>query len=228
LQTHVEPILTAWKERCVSEQLLEPKVIYGFFPCQSEGNELIIYQDDLLTERLRFSFPRGGKKSLCLADFFRAKTMGSMDMSTMDASNMDVLALQIVTVGDIARQTAQHLFEAGHYQDYFFYHGLSAEMAEATAEYWHKRIRSLWGIDSADGPTPEKILASEYQGERFSFGYPACPNLADQSLLFELLEPERIGISLTELSLLVPEQSTSALILHHPEAHYFDVGPVTH
>ncbi len=210
----VRPIYEELKERSKREQLLKPRVVYGYFPCQSSGNDLIILEDDQNTERLRFTFPRqpSGKR-LCLADFFAAKESG----------RIDVVAFHLVTMGSRASEYAQELFKSDNYADYLYFHGLSVEGAEALAEFWHKRIREELGIAGEDAEDVRKLFRQQYQGSRFSFGYPACPSLDDQAKLFELLDPSRIGVELTEEFQLDPEQSTSAIIVHHPEAKYFSV-----
>jgi 5-methyltetrahydrofolate--homocysteine methyltransferase len=210
----VKPIYEELKSRSQREELLTPRVVYGYFPCHSSGNDLVILNDDRETERMRFTFPRqpAGKR-LCLADFFAAK----------DSGRIDVVAFHLVTMGSRASVYSQELFKADNYADYLYFHGLSVEGAEALAELWHKRIREELGIASADAADVRKLFRQQYQGSRFSFGYPACPNLEDQSKLFELLEPGRIGVALTEEFQLDPEQSTSAIIVHHPEAKYFSV-----
>lgn len=210
----VRPVFAEWKSRSVSENLLIPKVVYGYYPCQSDGNDLILYQDDFKTERQRFTFPRQPEGHyLCISDFFAAK----------DSGKMDVIGCMLVTVGAQASEFAAKLFEANNYSDYLYFHGLSVETAEALAEYWHRQIRAELRINSSDDPDTRKIFQQVYRGSRYSFGYPACPYLEDQSKLFELLEPERIGVSLTDEFHLIPEQSTSAIIVHHPEAKYFNV-----
>jgi 5-methyltetrahydrofolate--homocysteine methyltransferase len=210
----VRPIYAELKERSKASQLLVPRVVYGYFPAQSEGNDLIVYQEDKQTERMRFTFPRQPVgKHLCLADFFAAK----------DSGRMDVVAFHLVTVGRRASEYAQELFKGDKYADYLYFHGLSVESAEALAEMWHKRIREELGIAGQDAPELTKLFHQAYQGSRFSFGYPACPNLEDQTKLFELIDPARIDVSLTEEFQLEPEQSTSAIIIHHPEAKYFSI-----
>ncbi|MBI3587525.1 MAG: hypothetical protein HY088_10380 [Ignavibacteriales bacterium] len=136
---------------------------------------------------------------------------------------MDVLACHVVTVGQTASNYARKLYAGNHYKDYLYFHGLSVESAEALAELWHKRIREELGIAEKDAPDIRKLFSQGYQGSRYSFGYPACPNLEDQAKLFKLLHPERIGVSLTEEFQMEPEQSTSAIIVHHPEARYFNI-----
>ncbi|HEX3557940.1 MAG TPA: methionine synthase [Pyrinomonadaceae bacterium] len=210
----VRPVYDELKERSKREGLLVPRVVYGYFPCQSEGNDLIIYQEDERTERVRFTFPRQtvGRR-LCLADFFASKESG----------RVDVCAFHLVTVGRRASEYAQELFRADNYADYLYFHGLSVESAEAMAELWHKRVREELGIAGRDAQELAKLFHQGYQGSRFSFGYPACPNLEDQTKLFELLDPARIGVELSEEFQLVPEQSTSAIIVHHEEAKYFSI-----
>lgn len=211
---HVRPVYEELKERSKREGLLVPRVVYGYFPCQSAGNDLIIYQDDERTERMRFTFPRqpAGKR-LCLADYFAAQ----------DSGRMDVVGFHLVTVGRRATEYSQELFKSDNYAEYLYFHGLSVEAAEALAELWHKRIREELGIAGRDASEVAKLFHQGYQGSRFSFGYPACPNLDDQVKLFELLDPSRIEVELTEEFQLDPEQSTSAIIVHHEEAKYFSI-----
>ena len=210
----VRPIYNELKERSREEKLLLPSVVYGYFPCQSSGNDLIVYQEDQKTERLRFTFPRQpAGKHLCLADFFAAQESG----------RMDVVAFHLVTVGRRASEYAQELFKSDNYARYLYFHGLSVESAEALAELWHKRIREELGIADEDANEVTKLFHQNYQGSRFSFGYPACPNLEDQAKLFELLDPSRIQVALSEEFQLDPEQSTSAIIVHHAEAKYFSI-----
>jgi 5-methyltetrahydrofolate--homocysteine methyltransferase len=211
---HVRPTYNILKERSKRERLLTPRVVYGYFPCQSSGNDLIIYEADEKTERMRFTFPRQPEgKRLCLADYFASQGSGKMD----------VVAFHLVTMGRRASQYSQELFKADNYTEYLFFHGLSVESAEALAELWHKRIREELKIAERDAPDLNKLFRQAYQGSRFSFGYPACPNLEDQAKLFELLEPSRIDVELTEEFQLDPEQSTSAIIVHHEEAKYFSI-----
>jgi cobalamin-dependent methionine synthase I len=210
----VRPVFEEWKARSDSEKLLIPKIVYGYYPCQSEGNDLILFQDDMRTEKLRFSFPRQDEGHyLCISDYFASK----------DSGKMDVIGCMLVTVGRQASEFSAKLFESNNYTDYLYFHGLSVETAEALAEYWHRQIRAELAIAGSDNPDIKKIFQQSYRGSRYSFGYPACPNLEDQTKLFELLEPARIGVSLTEEFHLEPEQSTSAIIVHHPEAKYFNV-----
>ncbi len=218
LDETVYPKFAETKAQVIREKLLEAKLVYGYFPCQSSGNDLIIYQDDERTERLRFTFPRQplqqrGGKNLCLADYF----------ASVDSGKIDVVAFDLVTMGRRASEYSAELFRSDNYQDYLLFHGLSVESAEALAEMWHKRIREELGIASNDSPELARLFHQGYQGSRYSFGYPACPNIEDQTKLFELLQPERIDVTLTDEFMLEPEQSTSAIILHHPEAKYFNI-----
>ena len=218
LKTEVYPKFKEIKAQAIREKLLEAKLVYGYFPCQSEGNDLIIYEADEKTERLRFTFPRQpveqrGGKNLCLADYFASKKSGKID----------VVAFDLVTMGRSASAHAAKLFKADNYTDYLLFHGLSVESAEALAEMWHKRIREELCFAGNDAPELAKLFHQGYQGSRYSFGYPACPRLEDQTKLFELLKPERIGVELSEEFQLDPEQSTSAIIIHHPEAKYFNI-----
>ncbi len=210
----VRPVYEELKARCVRERLLVPRVVYGYFRAQSSGNDLIVYGTDARTERARFTFPRqpAGKR-LCLADYF----------ASVDSGYMDVVAFDLVTVGRRASEYSQELFKRDNYADYLYFHGLSVESAEALAEYWHKHVRRELGIADQDSKDLNKLFRQGYQGSRFSFGYPACPNLEDQTKLFELLDPARIEVELSEEFQLEPEQSTSAIIIHHPEARYFSI-----
>ncbi|MBL8059793.1 MAG: B12-binding domain-containing protein [Chthonomonas sp.] len=194
--------------------VLTPKVAWGYFWAQSEGNDLVIFEDDKKTERLRFNFPRqrDGRRQ-CLADFFRP----------VGDSEMDVAGFSIVTVGSAVSDAERALFARGEFQDYLFVHGMGVETAEALAEYWHKLMRAEMGIGHNDPADIKGLFGVKYQGARYSFGYPACPNLEDQAKLFELLDPGRIGIELSEEFMLVPEQSTSAIVIHHPAAKYFNI-----
>jgi len=217
LDGEVEGVLRSWVARCVEEQLLVPAVVYGYFPARSDGDDLIVYHEDGRTEWVRFKFPRQPtERRLCIADFFRP----------VSSDEPDVSAFHLVTMGPRVGEEAGRLFERDRYTDYLHLHGLGVEMAEALAELWHRRIREELGIAGEDAPTIEALFDQGYRGCRYSFGYPACPNLEDQRQLFELIRPERIGVSLTEEFQLVPEQSTSAIIVHHPEARYFTIPKV--
>ncbi len=211
---HVRPVFEEVKDRSERDGLLVPKAVYGYFHCQSSGNDLIVYHDDAETERVRFTFPRqpSGKR-LCLADYF----------ASVDSGRMDVVAFHLVTMGRRASEYSHELFKSDNYADYLYFHGLSVESAEALAELWHKHIRQELNIADRDAKNLNELFRQGYQGSRFSFGYPACPNLEDQAKLFELLDPSRIDVELTEEFQLDPEQSTSAIIIHHPEARYFSI-----
>jgi 5-methyltetrahydrofolate--homocysteine methyltransferase len=209
----VRPIYEELKERSKRERLLVPKVVYGYFACQSSGNDLIVYGANE-HEQVRFTFPRqAAGKHLCLADFFASRESG----------RMDVVGFHLVTVGRRASEYAHELFQSDNYSDYLYFHGLSVETAEALAEYWHKHMREELGIAGSDATILTRLFHQQYQGSRYSFGYPACPRLEDQEKLFTLLDPARIDVSLSEEFQLEPEQSTSAIIVHHPEAKYFSI-----
>lgn len=197
------------------EGILQPRVVYGYYPCNSDGDDLIIYDpDDHDREIERFSFPRQSKRDrLCISDFFR-------DVQT---GEKDVVGFQCVTMGSQVSRRAKELFEANEYTEYLYMHGMGVESAEALAEMWHKRMRAELGIGGDDSPKVRDLFTQKYRGSRYSFGYPACPEMSDQEKLFRLLKPERIGCVLTENWQIDPEQSTSAIIVHHPQAKYFNV-----
>jgi 5-methyltetrahydrofolate--homocysteine methyltransferase len=209
----MRPTLRAELDIAKAEGWLVPAVLWGYFPVNSEGNELVVWtDDDRRSEQLRFSFPRQREDpSLCIADFFRSVESGEADYA----------AFHVVTVGDAASQRERELFAEDRYQEYLLCHGLSVEMTEALAELWHYRIREEWGFADEDGPTITGLFRQQYRGSRYSWGYPACPDLEDQAKLDDLLELHRIGVRLTEEFQLEPEQSTSAIIVPHPEAKYF-------
>lgn len=214
LQEKIYPDYEDLKARIKAEGLLEPRVVYGYFPCQSQGDDLIIYDEDLRSERMRFTFPRQkDDRFLCLADYF----------APVESGRMDVVAFHLVTMGTVASEHSAQLFASNNYKEYLYFHGLSVECAEALAELWHKRIRQELGIAGKDATDIRRLFSQGYQGARYSFGYPACPNLEDQAKLMDLLRGERIGVRLTEEFQLVPEQSTTAIIVHHPEARYFTI-----
>lgn len=193
---------------------MEPKVTWGYFWCASDGNDLIIYEEDQQTERTRFKFPRQrDQKRQCLADFFQP----------VESGVRDVVPFHIVTVGSEISEYERSLFAAGDFQEYLFVHGMGVETAEALAEYWHLQIRREMGIDDQEPESNKLLFSAKYHGARYSFGYPACPNLEDQTQLMSLLDPAGIGIELSTEFMLVPEQSTSAIIVHHPEAKYFNI-----
>jgi 5-methyltetrahydrofolate--homocysteine methyltransferase len=201
-----------------SKGWLEAAVVYGYFPCVSEGNDLIILHHEgpqKGKERMRFSFPRQSRdRRLCLSDFFASK----------DSGKTDVVAFHVVTMGNTVSKAANTLFESNQYRDYLELHGLSVQLTEALAEHWHARVREELSVRLDDSPDLQGILDQGYRGSRYSFGYPACPDIEQQTLLCELLEPERIGVQLSEEFQLHPEQSTSAIIVHHPEAKYFNAN----
>ncbi|MFG2737129.1 methionine synthase [Streptomyces harbinensis] len=212
LETEGRPRLRGWLDRLHTENLLEAAVVYGYFPCHAEGQDLVILDEDG-KERTRFTFPRQRRgRRLCLADFFRPAESGETD----------VVALQAVTVGSRVSGATAELFAADAYRDYLELHGLSVQLAEALAEFWHARVRAELGIGGADPATLGGMFRTEYQGCRYSLGYPACPDLEDRAKIADLLRPERIGVTLSEEFQLHPEQSTDAIILHHPEANYFN------
>jgi 5-methyltetrahydrofolate--homocysteine methyltransferase len=208
------PIFEELKQRCIDEKLLIPEVVYGYFLCNSAGDEVIIYDENGAREIERFRFPRQAEGSLlCIADYF----------APVNSGKKDVIGMMVVTVGHRASEVSKKLFESDKYADYLYFHGLSVETAEALAEYWHKKMREEIGIAGDDAKEIRELFQQGYRGSRYSFGYPACPNLEDQARLFRLLEPARINIALTEEFQIVPEQSTSAIIVHHLEAKYFNV-----
>jgi 5-methyltetrahydrofolate--homocysteine methyltransferase len=206
------PVLREWVARAKSEKLLVPEVAYGFYPCNGDGNDLVVWDPDSGEERERFTFPRQRRgRYLCLADYFR----------DVDSGERDVLGIQVVTVGRRISEVAAELFADDHYQDYLFAHGFGVEMAEALAELWHQRVRAELGLAGDDAADKDGLFHQGYRGSRYSFGYPACPDLEEQRRLFRLVDPSPIGVRLTEESMLDPEQSTSAIIVHHPQAKYF-------
>jgi len=212
VETEGRPRMRKWLDRIQTEGWLDAGVVYGYFPCVSEGNDLVVLNDDG-TDRLRFTFPRQRRdRRLCLADFFRPRESGEID----------VVGFQVVTIGSRVSDATAELFAENAYRDYLELHGLSVQLAEALAEFWHRRIREELGTASEDSTDVQAVLEHQaYRGSRYSFGYPACPDLEDRAKIVELLRPERIGVSLSEELQLHPEQSTDALIVHHPEAKYF-------
>jgi len=223
------PVLRKLEDEVFESGLFAPAVVYGYFPAQGDGNDVIVYEppktqaarpcgtrwDEGLPELLRFTFPRQREgRRLSIADFFAPKSSGKMD----------VLGLSLVTIGPAASLETQRLFEGGEYTKYLYLHGLSVETAEALAEFHHKKMREELGIAGEDAPQIRDLFHQKYRGSRYSFGYPACPNLEDQTKLFALLKPEEnVGVRLTSGFLLEPEQSTSAIVVHHPAAKYFVV-----
>ena len=220
VETEGRPRLRYWLDRLTADKVLEAAVVYGYFPAYSEGNELVVLDETGQVERARFAFPRQRQgRRLCLADFFAPRR---------DDGRLDVVALQLVTIGQPISEYAAKLFARHEYRDYLEVHGLSVQLTEALAEYWHRRIRSELvlpdGRTVADEDPPDLagLLRTEYRGCRYSFGYPACPNLEDRAKVVELLGAERIGVQLSEEFQLVPEQATDAIVVHHPEANYFN------
>ncbi|MFD5034934.1 methionine synthase [Streptomyces sp. NPDC058405] len=212
VETEGRPHLRGWLDQLHTQNMLEAAVVYGYFPCVSKGDDLILLNDDG-SERTRFTFPRQRRgRRLCLADFFRPEESG----------DVDVVGLQVVTVGSKIGETTAELFERNAYRDYLELHGLSVQLAEALAEYWHARVRSELGFAGEDPSDVEDMFALKYRGARFSLGYGACPDLEDRAKISDLLEPERIGVRLSEEFQLHPEQSTDAIVIHHPEAKYFN------
>ena len=210
-ETHGRPRLRMWLDRMQTEGLLTAGVVYGYYPAASQGNDLIVL-DEAGQQRARFSFPRQRRdRHLCLADFFRARGTGQPD----------VVAFQLVTVGSAVSEATAALFAKDAYREYLELHGLSVQLTEALAEYWHTRVRAETGLAGDDPADLDGILKVGYRGCRYSFGYPACPDLEDRAKIVRLLAPGRIGVTLTEEFQLVPEQSTDALIAFHPEARYF-------
>ena len=212
VETEGRPRLRGWLDKLQTENLLEAAVVHGYFPCVSKGEDLILLHEDG-TERTRFTFPRQRRgRRLCLADYFRPEESGETD----------VVGLQVVTVGSRIGGATAELFEANSYRDYLELHGLSVQLAEALAEYWHARVRAELGFAGEDPQDVEDMFALKYRGARFSLGYGACPDLEDRAKIADLLEPARIGVELSEEFQLHPEQSTDAIVIHHPEAKYFN------
>ncbi len=218
VESEGRPRLRALLNQVQSQGWLNAAVVYGYFPCVSEGNDLIILHHegpDAGRERVRFSFPRQSRdRRLCISDFFAAK----------DSGKVDVVAFHVVTMGSVISDAAAKLFAENRYREYMELHGLSVQLTEALAEHWHARVREEMSVLDMDAPDLAGILDQGYRGSRYSFGYPACPDIEQQVQLCELLEPERIGVELSEEFQLHPEQSTSAIIVHHPEAKYFNAN----
>ena len=210
----LRPIVNRIAEQTIAENILRPAASYGYWQAAAQGNDLILFGEDGSTEAARFSLPRQDKKDgLCIADF----------VTEVDTDQRSAVGLQVVTMGQRVSEAAREIFEADKYQDYLYLHGFGIEMTEALAEYVHKRIRTELGFGAEDSPEASKLLKQQYRGARYSFGYPACPNLGDQRALLELLGAEAIGVRMADEDQLHPEQSTSALILVHPQASYFSV-----
>ncbi|MBA4181636.1 MAG: methionine synthase [Anaerolinea sp.] len=216
IEAEVRPVFRRMQEQAIATQLLTPQAVYGYFPCQADKNGLLVWRDFVdgkpVGEPVRFEFPRQpSDKRLCIADFYRP----------VESGEYDTVAFTLVTMGARASEFAQELFQKNDYRDYLHFHGFAVETAEAFAEYFHHRVREELGIAAGDAPDLKKVIAGGYQGSRFSFGYPACPDLEEQVGIAELLQPARIGVELSETFQWHPEQSTSAIIAHHPEARYF-------
>ncbi len=210
----VRPVLNRMLDICAQETILQPCAAYGYWPCTRSGDSVILFDTDGATEVAHFTFPRQARPDgLCIADFFKSD----------DDQQMHTIALQVVTLGARASDVARAWFAADRYQDYMYLHGLSVEMTEALAEYVHKLIRVELGLAAEEARDLDGILKREYRGARYSFGYPACPNIADQHKLLALLGADRIGISMSEEDQLYPEQSTSAIVCLHPQAKYFTI-----
>jgi 5-methyltetrahydrofolate--homocysteine methyltransferase len=218
VETEGRPRLRAWLDQLTADQVLEAAVVYGYFPCYADGNDLVVLDENGHSERARFSFPRQrAERRLCLADFFRPRETGELD----------VVALQLVTVGHPVSEYTAKLFARDAYRDYLEVHGLSVQLTEALAEYWHTRVRAELALPSGGtvgdaDPDLAGILRTDYRGCRYSLGYSACPELEDRAKMVDLLGAERIGVQLSEEFQLHPEQSTDAIVVHHPEAAYFN------
>ncbi|MFI4861322.1 MAG: methionine synthase [Phycisphaerales bacterium JB063] len=218
LKYEVQPIFDRLKQQLRDEDALQPKATYGYFPCNSDPdnpNDLIVFDPvDHDKEIERFTFPRQDiRKKLCISDFF----------APLGSGQKDVLPVQCVTMGQKVSEVAGELFKQNNYREYLYVHGMGVECAEALAELWHKRIRQELGIATDDAGKITQLFTQKYRGSRYSFGYPACPDMSDQDILWRLMKPERIGCVLTENWQIDPEQSTSAIICHHPQAKYFNV-----
>jgi 5-methyltetrahydrofolate--homocysteine methyltransferase len=218
VETEGRPRLRALINQVQSKGWLNAAVVYGYFPCYSDGNDLVILHhegEEKGKERIRFSFPRQCRdRRLCISDFFASKESGKTD----------VVAFHVVTMGSTVSEAAAKLFAENNYREYLELHGLSVQLTEALAEHWHARMREELQVKSEDSSDLQGILDQGYRGSRYSFGYPACPDLEQQVQLCELLDPSRIGVELSEEFQLHPEQSTSAIIVHHPEAKYFNAN----
>lgn len=215
VETEGMPRLRMWLDRIKTENLADFGVVYGYYPCFSRGEDLIVLDEHSGSELTRFTFPRQRRdRKLCLADFFR-------DEAEAAQHGPDVIAFQLVTMGAQVARSTQRLFESNAYREYLELHGLSVQLTEALAEMWHARVREELGFSAVSSDIPTAIKDQDYRGCRYSFGYPACPDLEDRRKLTDILNPERIGVELSEELQLHPEQSTDAFIVHHPEAIYF-------
>lgn len=214
VETDVKPILKRLLDECERGDILQPKAAYGYFKCAAEGNSIVLFDESGQKETGRFNLPRQDKDGgICVADFFR----------DIDSGERDVIGMQVVTAGQKVADVAREWFGGNRYQDYLYLHGLGVETAEALAEYIHKRIRAELGFGHEDAREMKQLLKQGYRGSRYSFGYPAVPRLEDQKILLKLLGAERIGVELSEEFQLHPEQSTSAIVVHHPQAKYFNI-----
>ena len=218
LEDVAKPKFEELKQACLEREILKPKVVYGYFPCSSDGDSLIVFDaEDHDREVQRFAFPRQtANKCLCISDFYRdldeCKAMG----------RRDVIGMVCVTMGETISGHTKELFESDRYQDYLYWHGLGVEAAEGLAELWHKRIRQELGFGHEDSSEMRELFQQKYRGSRYSFGYPACPDMSSHETMWKLLDPTRIGCGLTENYQIDPEQSTCAIVSHHPEARYFN------
>ncbi|MDP9317901.1 MAG: methionine synthase, partial [Actinomycetota bacterium] len=214
VETEGRPRLRGWMSRIQTEGIMEPAVVYGYWPCYSDGDDLVVLDAERHADEVaRFTFPRQRRdRFLCLSDFFRPK----------DAGELDVIAFHLVTMGNRVSEVTGELFAANAYRDYLELHGLSVQLTEALAEFWHARVRDELGFAGDDSDEMSEVFRQGYRGSRYSFGYPACPDLEDRTAIIRLLRPERIGVTLSEELQLHPEQSTDALVVHHPEAKYFN------
>jgi 5-methyltetrahydrofolate--homocysteine methyltransferase len=219
VETEGRPRLRYWLDRLAADQVLEAAVVYGYFPAYSQGNTLVVLDENGASERARFTFPRQRQeRRLCLADFFKPR----------DAGELDVVGLQLVTVGQPISEYTAKMFARNEYRDYLEVHGLSVQLTEALAEYWHRRVRAELTlpngttVGAGDAADLAGILKNDYRGCRYAFGYPACPDLEDRAKVVDLLDAARIGVTLSEEFQLEPEQSTDAIIVHHPAANYFN------
>jgi 5-methyltetrahydrofolate--homocysteine methyltransferase len=214
-RSRLRPLFREHLEKARANGLLHPQVVYGYYPVNADGDDLVVWTDrERSSERTRFRFPRQHQEPwLCIADFFRP----------IDGDEIDFAAFHIVTMGSEVSRRAETLFETDRYRDYLLLHGLGVEMAEALAELWHRRIRDEWGFGDEDGPSISGLFRQQYRGGRYSWGYPACPDLEDNERVADLLDASRIGVSVGEHTgfQYQPEQTTSALIAHHPQAKYF-------
>ncbi|HRJ49640.1 MAG TPA: vitamin B12 dependent-methionine synthase activation domain-containing protein, partial [Phycisphaerales bacterium] len=220
VEDEVRPVYDRVSAACRRNRLLDPKVVYGYFPCNGDGDDLVVWDPadagrapGARREIERFRFPRqADRQRLCISDFFRPAESGQTD----------VIGMHCVTMGARISEYCRELFAANNYTEYLYFHGIGVEAAEGLAELWHKRMRQELGIAGDDSPRVRDLFTQKYRGSRYSFGYPACPDLSDQDKLFRLLDPGRIGCVLTENWQIDPEQSTSAIVVHHPQAKYFN------